>query len=317
MREGLANLGLALFSTTVGLVALEGAVRLLNTVRPQYDIEMWRYAVELKLPTDDDRHHVHRPGGRATIMGHDVRINSAGLRSPEVGYDKPDGVYRILSVGDSFTFGFGVGQEQTFSHLLEGKLNAEGRHVQVINTGVGNYNTIQQLSYMEIEGHKFEPDHVILNFYLNDGEDVAPYSFNPITQYLQSAVMISGAIIRLKARFASEADYRDVYAQLYDGERWERYEKVLGGVADFAEERDIPLTVVILADLRDLEHYEFEGVHDRLKDFYATRDVPVVDTRPGFTNFEPMHYWVAADDPHPNEEAHRIIAQRIFEEIEL
>ena len=69
-----------------------------------------------------------------------IKINSNGVRGPEVSYAKAENELRILILGDSFAEGYAVDLEERFSNLLEKHLNvtAESR-VSVINLGVGGY----------------------------------------------------------------------------------------------------------------------------------------------------------------------------------
>jgi hypothetical protein len=55
-----------------------------------------------------------------------VRVNSKGLRGPEIPYVKPTGTYRVLVLGDSFTFALQVAEEETFVARLAEQLNASG-----------------------------------------------------------------------------------------------------------------------------------------------------------------------------------------------
>ena len=82
---------------------------------------MWRYASKMKIAVDDRRSHKHIPQASCVLMGVDVNINSKSLRDYEYAYTKPKDVYRILVLGDSFTFGWGVPFENTFSKVLEKK----------------------------------------------------------------------------------------------------------------------------------------------------------------------------------------------------
>ena len=62
------------------------------------------------------------PDAERTEMRYNV--NSMGLRDYEYGYDKEDGVFRIVATGDSFTYGTGVASlEHIFLKRLEKALN--------------------------------------------------------------------------------------------------------------------------------------------------------------------------------------------------
>jgi lysophospholipase L1-like esterase len=93
-----------------------------------------------------------------------VRHNSLGFRSPEIPPEKPEGVCRIVVLGDSFAYGVGVENEETFSARIE-ELDPR---LQVINTGVNGYGTAQQLLTLAEKGLRFEPDLVIVAFFWND-----------------------------------------------------------------------------------------------------------------------------------------------------
>lgn len=116
---------------------------------------------------------VNEPGA---VYGHhspdvDVtfRINARGMRDPrEFAYAKPEGVTRIVSLGDSFTVGYEVERDATFSAVLEEALRARGWDVEVLNAGVSGFSTAEALLYLERELWKYDPDLVLVSFYGND-----------------------------------------------------------------------------------------------------------------------------------------------------
>src|SRR5262245_13027365 len=117
----------------------EVAVRLLNSGGMDYTLEMWKYARELKrVAADPKLGHEHVPGRTAHRMGVDVSINSHGLRDREIAYQTPANTKRILMLGDSITFGWGVAFEKTASKQLESLINSSSRpaRYEVIDTGV-------------------------------------------------------------------------------------------------------------------------------------------------------------------------------------
>jgi len=102
-----------------------------------------------------------KPGSQALgyVSGHEVdyRINSRGLRDDDTDYKKPDGIFRIVVIGDSNTFGYGVPIERHFTSLLEGYF----KNVAVINMGVNAYGIDQELLFLRSEGFRYEPDLVL------------------------------------------------------------------------------------------------------------------------------------------------------------
>ncbi len=94
----------------------------------------------------------------------EAQINSIGIRSPEIAIPKPKGVYRILAVGDSFTFGWGVNAQDTWEKQLENMFSAHGRKVEIINAGIPGLelNSYEQacLAY----SNRVQADAIIIGF---------------------------------------------------------------------------------------------------------------------------------------------------------
>jgi len=110
-----------------------------------------------------------RPNLDLEYLGARVTTNSLGLRGSEVGRATP-AEYRILSLGESTTFGSGVENEQTYTALLARELDPllPGREVTSINGGVPAYSSFQSLRYFEERGLELDPDMLILYHELND-----------------------------------------------------------------------------------------------------------------------------------------------------
>lgn len=100
-----------------------------------------------------------------------VTYNSQGWRDVEHAVKKPDGVFRILVVGDSFMEADSVELNDTFARRVEDIAHATGRHVEVINMGVAGYGTLQEYLVFRDIGRLYHPDLVLVAFF--DGNDLA------------------------------------------------------------------------------------------------------------------------------------------------
>ncbi|MBX2998172.1 MAG: SGNH/GDSL hydrolase family protein [Caldilineaceae bacterium] len=96
-----------------------------------------------------------------------VAINSRGLRAYEfIDYAKPDDVYRVIVLGDSFVEAMQVELQDSFPQQLGSQIAAAtGQRVEVLNAGVGGWGNDQQLLWLKEEGYKYSPDLIVLAVY--------------------------------------------------------------------------------------------------------------------------------------------------------
>ncbi|GEM_PF-1655504 len=99
-----------------------------------------------------------------------VQYSSKGLNDEEYAYPKPEGTGRIIILGDSFTEAIQVERGSNFCEILENELNdtRAPEKTEVINMGVSGYSPILEYLYLKNEGLKYDPDMVILCFFMND-----------------------------------------------------------------------------------------------------------------------------------------------------
>jgi lysophospholipase L1-like esterase len=120
--------------------------------------------------------HENIPGCRCRTAEAEVRINSIGLRGPEL---RSPGAVRILALGDSCTFGYRVAENETYPARLQELLDARygpGRY-EVLNAGVEGHASLQGLVYLRERGLALRPAIVIFGYGFNDklhqGRDAA------------------------------------------------------------------------------------------------------------------------------------------------
>jgi len=164
-RGILINLSLIILSTLFALFLSEIALRLMGFnplyVSPERD-RFWKYDSLLGWAHQPQQEGIFETPQFRTV----VRINEEGLRDREHSYKRQNDIERVLVLGDSFAWGYGVEESERFSQQLE-----EALDVEVINAGVSGYSTDQELLWYENEGIKYETDLVILVIAGNDVGD--------------------------------------------------------------------------------------------------------------------------------------------------
>lgn len=115
-----------------------------------------------------------RPGTTTTFLGETVVVGEQRLRNRVVVVPKPANTFRILVVGDSVPFGWGVGEGEEFPRLLENELQkaprADGRRYEVINAGSPGWGLVEEFYWLRDHGIAFAPDLVLHSIINNDIE---------------------------------------------------------------------------------------------------------------------------------------------------
>lgn len=147
----------ALGSTTLLLGAGEAALRLRG-----YGHREARFGRSLEL--------VHRPYEVGQEAGREYRLNGIALRDDDFPLEPLPGELRVLCLGDSSTFGFGVEMSEAYPQVLEGRLRARmpGRAVQVVNGGYVSATSFQGILQLERLAPLVRPGWVVCAFGHND-----------------------------------------------------------------------------------------------------------------------------------------------------
>lgn len=125
------------------------------------------------MVSDPVHHHRLRPGFDRPMGGARFTTNTRGLRDREYPVPKPAGTVRILMLGDSFTEGGGIENDETVAKRVEATLRRGscGDKVDVINAGHASYSPILEYVLLRDLGLLLSPDLVVLNFDMTDVHD--------------------------------------------------------------------------------------------------------------------------------------------------
>lgn len=312
-KNGLFSIAVLLVSVVVALLMGEGILRIKNSSMKNYDIEMWRYARELKVRSDDPSlDFEHRKNKSAVLQNVDIRLNEWGLRGGPVVPAGPD-TRRILFLGASTTLGWGVPEDETVEMQLEKRLTAAGVHAQVLNAGVGNYNAERYVSRFFKQLTGLNPTDIVVQYFMRDAEDLRSSRGNFFMRNSELAVTLWIAYHRLLDRFGDSdlvARYRKVYDPSQPG--FVVMEEELKKLSQYAEGHGIRLYFMMIPDVHDLVDYKFTFVHDIMRKFARANGYAYVDMLPAMSGLRPEQIWAMPGDPHPNAFAHKLMADALF-----
>lgn len=176
----IARMGKRLFTIAANLLLI-----VLSVYLTYYSLYAADYVASLFIPKQQwpgPTGILFLPGTEYHYKMHDYTssevINSLGFRDHEVTVDKGD-VYRILAIGDSFTYGWGVNLEDTWCKQLESRLKAQGLRVEVLNLGKPAAGPPAYATIAETAVPLLKPDLVLVGVLA--GDDLQQTSISPVT----------------------------------------------------------------------------------------------------------------------------------------
>jgi hypothetical protein len=159
--------------------SLEIALRIYKTVNPAFVL----------MPDDTYMRYRGRP---FSPEYEGFRLNSKGYKYGEFNTEKPPGVYRIIGIGDSFTYG-AVPYEQCYMTLLEEQVRRIRNDCEILNLGIPAAGPVDYLSLFVNEGLALAPDMVLVNLYVGDdffngGKRFKLYSYSAAATWINTLI---------------------------------------------------------------------------------------------------------------------------------
>jgi hypothetical protein len=262
--------------------------------------------------------------------------NAWGLRSPPI-QDGPPDLTRILVIGDSYAFGWGVRESDAFPRKLESLLRARrpGARIEVVNAAVPGYALYQQRIMLDRLAARFHFDLVISTFSLsNDMIDevrIRRYAPGDLAEY-SPAIRASGsrtARLIAASRLLTWIDSRTMNLQFKLGNARSGAirlaEESLEGVIQTCHRRQIPLLLVIVPRRAEvvgkgwggaLARWSTRGARAMVAGVAARHEVPTVDITGVLSRMHETGSAYLTGDPHWTPAAHAAIADTLVEAVE-
>jgi hypothetical protein len=273
----------------------------------------------LNMEADGNRVYRHKASSEQRYGSVTVTYNEHGLRDHPI-LPKGKGEYRVLALGDSIVFGWGVPQDQIFPLRLEQLLQSRlGGMVRVINTGVGGYNTVQEVAYFKHEGITLQPDLVVLTYVENDIDETPSHLIRDADAEAQS--FLARAMRPLEKlwlyRLVQHAQDHGFHVRddprpmrSSDSKGWDDSISALDELVSMCRAHNVPLMIFYYRLKADTENPLLQDV------VLHAQGVPVNDVAPWFAGHDMSALVVSKIDSHPNAEAHRLIAEHMAVDIQ-
>lgn len=271
----------------------------------------------------------------------EVRINRFGLRErDEITPDnKGADERRIVCLGDSFTFGWGVPVEQCWVRRLEDDLRRTGDNVHTINCGMSGTLTVDEYWWgLQTRFGAFQPDIVVASIYLNDlipsqglcvfdpadltaptgwllldylrlAQARDPLDLDPAINWVQLALDIPEDVGTAMGVYGADKPFSGMWSQGAP-------QASLVAMRDWCRQRNAILVVVLWPFLQGFgpgRQYPFRGLHELVGEYCASQGIPTLDLQPSLAQASADQLWVTPFDKHANPRAQALVTPAIAE----
>lgn len=240
---------------------------------------------------------------RAAGRVYHIRTNSKGLREEPFDAEPPENVIRVMFVGDSFTFGWGVDEDKRYVDLVEQRLNAklEGRY-QTIAAAIPGWGMTDYRRYFFHRGSRYKPDIVVVAFNLDDvisrKEELEIH--RDVKEAMKENVStrtIVEKVGEIKKRRIQEADLEG-----------SGFLDEMGNITEVARRDDSEVLFYAYSPFPP-------GKKRAIKSWSSEKNVTFVSSPKEFKRLHYSRYSLSRQDRHYNGRGHRILADKIYKEL--
>ena len=267
--------------------------------------------------------------GRSDFYEKFILFNEDGYREKDYPYSKEKDTARIVGLGDSFTLGLGVKNvDDTYLKVLEKTLNenSENRRYEVLNFGKNGIDTEGEINILRNKAILYNPDIIIVGYVLNDFRDLDEkrgrsnfylYWFNYCLKSKSYVYYFSGyGFERLMEYLGFKKTYTELIEDSFKSERNRQFNKeYFRELAEISRDNNATLIIVIFPFIYNLNDYPFVDMNDFIKQSAEEYGLIVLDLLPYYKVYDEEELFVSKYDLHPNELAHNITANAIYEMI--
>jgi lysophospholipase L1-like esterase len=262
----------------------------------------------------------YRPSTALTIRGVTLETNAHGFRDVERTLERPEGVERVVFLGDSVVFGHGTERRDGLVARYEELARAEvpGGRLEALNLGVDGYCTPQIAELMKVRALAFSPQRILYVFCLNDFDfegssaQKVLYFGGPPRSFFLDVFRRGWRRLVVERRWLD--DDQDWHLTCFHRTRDVVFAD-LAKMKRLADEHGIAFQVVVVPVFpqgqRDWKGYALRDIHAELDAFLTQQDIDHLDLLPTFEACGLSPGEVALDLWHLTPRGHRLVAETL------
>ena len=257
-------------------------------------------------------------------------INKLGFRDEE----PEKGKKSVFFVGDSYTAGWGVKKtKDRFGEVAARELKKQGKTINEIN--LGRYGADTRLEFVLFEKFikktKIKPNHIVLQFFVNDMDKFIPQNKNCVEQTslipLWKKTLIEGSYLvnfinsiypKTQINLAKECDYVEQLKFVYNNEYlWLKEEKQLDKFKNYCLKNNIKMTLLFFPFMEDLSLAKKIGIEKRVSLYCRKNNIIYFNVTKYIKNLTRSERQASIVDAHASDEVHRIVGKKLATIIKL
>ena len=227
-------------------------------------------------------------GNELYTWGHLVKNNRYGFRERNFDSPKPAGIYRIMVLGDSLTWGAGLAPEERYTAIAEHLLNEtfNDRKFEILNFGISGGPTISERDILQKYKDIVDPDLIVVGFCLNDPqprpqdysverENLEKSAYGHFVAQMQAflrdiglpylAKRLNVAFYNLAMKAGTIPDWQTALQRTYEplSDEWVAFVQALREIKNISDELHLsrPIFVILNQGNHSSEYDNLEGRH--------------------------------------------------------
>ncbi len=257
-----------------------------------------------------------------------AKLNPYKFTDKERSIKKKEDIKRIAVLGDSFVWGTGIPYESTWNHKMEKMINGKHQDIEVLSWGFPAWSTMDELSFLENHGLKYEPDMLIVGYVNNDPHiqrvELKVFSWHKSSVAKILKIFFPNSISFIRAylynylfKHFDDYGYSNWIDKLHSEENLNEYAKVLQDFSQFCHSKNLKLLFVLTPSNHD-EIYRKQ--FDKIIPLLEQANIKYLDLFPPIKNeyghINVRKLWANPADPHPGQLLTDLFAQNVLDYLE-